>query len=89
MTDEYPNRNPIPKQGKGGAGGEGTGLMEDFKKRWEKLSDDDIERIAGQRNQLIETLMERYARTREVAEREVADFYEGLPKKAKDEDGAV
>ena len=38
---------------------------------WGKLTDDDFERIAGQKDKLIGVLQERYGHTRDQAEREV------------------
>jgi uncharacterized protein YjbJ (UPF0337 family) len=38
---------------------------------WGKLTDDDFDRIAGQKDQLIGTLQEKYGYTREMAQREV------------------
>jgi uncharacterized protein YjbJ (UPF0337 family) len=38
---------------------------------WGKLTDDDMERIAGNRDQLAGTLQERYGYTKEEANREI------------------
>jgi uncharacterized protein YjbJ (UPF0337 family) len=48
------------------------------RERWGKLTDDDLDVIAGQRDQLIGTLQRRYGTTRDQVEREVADFEERL-----------
>lgn len=42
--------------------------------RWAKLTDQDLGRIAGKREQLVVTLQERYGWVREQAERQVKDF---------------
>lgn len=44
------------------------------KEQWGELSDDDLDRIDGQRDQLVGKLQERYALAREDAEREVKRF---------------
>ncbi len=38
---------------------------------WGRLTDDDVERIAGQKDKLLGALQERYGYTRERAEQEV------------------
>jgi uncharacterized protein YjbJ (UPF0337 family) len=44
------------------------------KQQWGNLTDDDLDRIAGQRDQLIGTLQQRYGKARDALEREVRDF---------------
>jgi uncharacterized protein YjbJ (UPF0337 family) len=44
------------------------------REQWGKLTDDDLERIAGKRDQLIGTLEKRYGMTKEVIETQVRDF---------------
>lgn len=44
------------------------------KQLWSRLSDDDLDRIDGQRENLIVALEERYGRTRQELEPEVRDF---------------
>jgi len=44
------------------------------KKQWGKLTDDDLMQIEGSKDQLVGKLQQAYSRTKEVAEREVADF---------------
>jgi len=44
------------------------------KERWGDLSDDDLDRIEGQRDQLIGRLQERRGLSREAAEREVTEW---------------
>ncbi len=43
----------------------------DVRSQWGKLTDDDIDRIAGKRDKLVGTLQERYGKERDEAEREV------------------
>ncbi len=45
-----------------------------FREHWGKLTDDDLERIAGQREQLIGRLQVRYGKARADLEREVDAF---------------
>lgn len=49
-------------------------LKGNIKKRWGKLSDDDITRIEGDRDQLVGKIQERYGHSKEEAEKEVDDF---------------
>lgn len=44
------------------------------RERWGKLTDDDLDRIAGKRDQLIGTLQEKYGHARDKAEEEVREF---------------
>jgi uncharacterized protein YjbJ (UPF0337 family) len=48
------------------------------REKWGKLTDDDIDIIAGKRDQLIGKLQERYGYDREIAEREVDEWQRGL-----------
>jgi uncharacterized protein YjbJ (UPF0337 family) len=48
------------------------------KEKWGELTDDDLDRIAGKRDQLLGTLQNRYGRTKEAAEDEVRDFERNL-----------
>ena len=49
-----------------------------LKEKWGELTDDDLDRIEGKRDQLLGILQKNYGRTREVAEREVREFEENL-----------
>jgi uncharacterized protein YjbJ (UPF0337 family) len=49
-----------------------------LKEKWGELTDDDLDRIAGKRDQLLGVLQNRYGRTREAAENEIRDFEEHL-----------
>jgi uncharacterized protein YjbJ (UPF0337 family) len=45
---------------------------------WGELTDDDVERINGERRELVGILKEKYGRTEEQIESEVADFLDGV-----------
>lgn len=45
---------------------------------WSRLSDDDLDRINGEREALIEALEARYGRTRQELEPEVRDFEQNV-----------
>lgn len=45
-----------------------------LKEKWGELSDDDLERIQGKRDQLIGALQKAYGKARLEVERELADF---------------
>ena len=44
------------------------------REQWGKLTNDDLDRIAGRRDQLVGRLTELYGRTKEDVEREVEKF---------------
>ena len=48
------------------------------KEKWGKLTDNDLTTIAGQRDQMVGILQERYGYAKERAEKELSDFTEGL-----------
>lgn len=47
------------------------------KQKWGKLTDDDLDRLAGRRDELIGKVQERYGYERDLAEREVDDAARG------------
>lgn len=49
-----------------------------LKEKWGELTDDDLDRIDGKRDQLLGILQNRYGRTRERAENEIHDFEDRL-----------
>jgi uncharacterized protein YjbJ (UPF0337 family) len=49
-----------------------------LRSKWAKLTDDDLEAIAGRKDVLVGRLQERYGRKREDAEREVDSFLQSL-----------
>ena len=51
--------------------GQWTQMRGSLKTWWGKLTDDDLDRIGGQKDRLVGIVQERYGRTREEAEREV------------------
>ena len=48
------------------------------REKWGKLTDDDIDVIAGKRDQLLGRLKERYGMEKDRAEKEVDTFLNGL-----------
>jgi uncharacterized protein YjbJ (UPF0337 family) len=46
--------------------------------KWGKLTDDDLARIDGRRMQLVGVVQQRYGKAKEVAEREVDAWMDGL-----------
>jgi uncharacterized protein YjbJ (UPF0337 family) len=44
------------------------------KEQWGKLTDDDLDRIEGKRDQLVGAIQERYGIARDEAERQLAQF---------------
>lgn len=44
------------------------------KKQWGKLTDDDLDIIAGEKDKLVGKLQERYGHTKDAAEREYEDW---------------
>ena len=49
-------------------------LRERIRRQWSKLTDHDLDVIAGRRDQLLVRLQQRYAIKKHEAEREVAHF---------------
>ena len=49
-----------------------------LREKWGRLTDDDWERIAGQRDQLIGRVQERYGIAKEVAQEQVDAFVRSL-----------
>jgi uncharacterized protein YjbJ (UPF0337 family) len=49
-----------------------------LKEKWGELTDDDLDRIDGKREQLLGFLQNRYGRTKEAAEREIREFEDSL-----------
>jgi uncharacterized protein YjbJ (UPF0337 family) len=50
-------------------------LKGEVKSQWGKLTDDDLDRVEGDTEQLIGRVQERYGYQREDAKREVDDFF--------------
>jgi uncharacterized protein YjbJ (UPF0337 family) len=49
-----------------------------FREKWGKLTDDDLEVIAGKRDQLIGHIQERYGIAKDEAEKQADAFVKGL-----------
>ncbi len=45
------------------------------KEKWGKLTDDDLTRIAGKKDQLVGMIQERYGIKKEEAQKELDEFY--------------
>ena len=58
--------------------GEWKQMTGKVKAKWGKLTDNELTVIAGQREQLVGVLQERYGYKKERAEKEVNDFTNGL-----------
>lgn len=54
------------------------------REQWGKLTDDDLDVIAGKRDQLIGRLQQRYGATRDNIEREVREFESQLDTQLED-----
>lgn len=53
-------------------------LQGKVKEKWGKLTDDDIDQVKGQFDQLVGVIQEKYELTRSKAESEVNEFLTGL-----------
>lgn len=53
-------------------------LKGQVRQQWGEITDDDLEQIAGKRDELVGVLQEKYGRSRDEAEREVNDFLKNL-----------
>lgn len=54
--------------------GRWTQLKGKVREKWGQLTDDDFTQIAGQKDQLVGRVQERYGLAKEEAEREVSDW---------------
>lgn len=57
-------------------------VKDKVKEWWNKLTDEDLERIHGHNSLLIDVIAERYGYTKEQADREVAKFMEQFRSKS-------
>lgn len=55
-----------------------------LREQWGRLTDDDLNVIAGKREQLIGRIQERYGRTRTEAEHEVEGFWTRMQRRLAD-----
>lgn len=58
--------------------GKWSQLKGKLRQQWGELTDDDIEKVAGKRDELVGILQEKYGHSQEEAEREVNDFLSNL-----------
>jgi uncharacterized protein YjbJ (UPF0337 family) len=49
------------------------------RQKWAELTNDDLDRIEGRREELVGTIQKRYGKAREVAEREVDEWINAQP----------
>jgi uncharacterized protein YjbJ (UPF0337 family) len=49
-----------------------------LREKWGKITDDDFEMIAGQRDQLVGVIQERYGIAKEEAQKQADSFVDGL-----------
>jgi uncharacterized protein YjbJ (UPF0337 family) len=54
------------------------------REKWGKLTDDDIDVVAGKREQLVGTVQERYGIARDEAEKQVDEFQRALSVKSRE-----
>jgi uncharacterized protein YjbJ (UPF0337 family) len=50
-----------------------------IQKQWGKLTDDDVDRVKGQRKEFVGLMQERYGKNRDEAEREFEKFRNANP----------
>jgi uncharacterized protein YjbJ (UPF0337 family) len=55
------------------------------KEKWGRLTDDDLDVIDGQRQQLVGKLQERYGTAKDVAEKQADEFVKSLKEEAAEE----
>ncbi|HCK17051.1 MAG TPA: CsbD family protein [Thalassospira sp.] len=53
-------------------------LTGDIKKQWGRLTDDDVDAIAGQQDKLVGRIQEAYGIEREEADRQVREWFNRL-----------
>lgn len=58
--------------------GDGKQFTGKVKQNWGKLTDDDLTTIAGQRDQMVGILQERYGYAKERAEKELSTFADSM-----------
>jgi uncharacterized protein YjbJ (UPF0337 family) len=52
--------------------------MRKAREKWDKLTDDDLQQVAGKRDQLVRKLQERYGIVRQEAQRQVEEWARSL-----------
>lgn len=63
-------------------GGMWKQLKGQVKQQWGELTDDDLDRISGKRDEVIGLIQERYGWEKEKAEMEVDDFFRSHSKQS-------
>lgn len=58
--------------------GNWTEMKGKVREKWGDLTDDDMDRIGGQKDQMVDALQQKYGRTKEDAEREADDWAKSL-----------
>jgi uncharacterized protein YjbJ (UPF0337 family) len=58
--------------------GNWTEMKGKAREKWGDLTDDDMDRIAGQKDQMVGVLQQKYGRTKEDAEQEADDWADSL-----------
>jgi uncharacterized protein YjbJ (UPF0337 family) len=58
--------------------GDWTQIKGKMRVQWGKLTDDDLEQIAGKKDILVGKLQERYGHAKEKATKDADDFYRGI-----------
>lgn len=53
-------------------------LKGEVRKRWGKLTDDDLDQVEGSWEKLVGRLQERYGKSREESDREARQFFDNL-----------
>ncbi len=61
-------------------------LKGQVREKWGKLTDDDLNVIAGRRDQLLGKVQERYGVAREVAEKQVKEWEHAIEEAAREAD---
>ena len=62
--------------------GQWKNLKGKVRQQWSKLTDDDLEAIAGKKDRLMGTLQTRYGHQKEAAEKEIDAFISKIKTKA-------
>jgi uncharacterized protein YjbJ (UPF0337 family) len=58
--------------------GKWTEMKGELRKKWAKLTDDDIEYIGGNKDKFVGRLQQRYGNSKEQAERDLDEWQRGL-----------
>jgi len=66
------------------AKGQWNQLKGSVRKQWVKLTDDDLDIIAGDRDRLVGVIQEKYGVTKEEAQRQIASWNASTPDATKD-----